>query len=141
MQNARRMTRGEIQVRHDIPYVIAFLCSTEISADVAKNPRSGALTRHPAHPWSKRGPFVRIPQSALQHLLRGRGRGAKFVRGIPIVSRADESDNLPQIVGTLNDGAGGRHRPNHVFAAYAAITCFLEFVAAEGDESKQRIVI
>src|SRR6267154_4415230 len=73
-------------------------------------------------------------------LFRFGGR-SKFVRGIAIVAGADEGQNFPKIVGILNDGAERRHRANDVFSALTRITQLLKFVAAKGDEPKQRVVI
>jgi hypothetical protein len=43
MKYPRRVTRGEIQVRHDIPCFIAFPCSIELSACCGKSTVDRAL--------------------------------------------------------------------------------------------------
>src|ERR1700675_4361578 len=69
------------------------------------------------------------------------GRRAEFIGGIATVFGAHEGQYFPQIVRALDDGAERRHRPDHVLSALAGIAELLQFVAAENDESKQRVVI
>jgi hypothetical protein len=49
MQDARRMTRSEIQIRHEIPCVLDCSCSTRFPL-VAENRLLATLTRRSNHP-------------------------------------------------------------------------------------------
>src|SRR4030081_2083788 len=69
------------------------------------------------------------------------GRGPKFVSRITAIFRADEGQHFPKIVGVLDDGAEGRHGTDDVFMTLAHVPLLLKFVAAQGHESKQRVVI
>src|SRR5262249_17767769 len=57
------------------------------------------------------------------------------------VHRADPGDDLPQVVVALHHAAHGRHRPNNVLGALAAIALLLQPVAAERDQAKQSVVV
>ena len=56
------------------------------------------------------------------------------------VHRADEGDDPPQVVAGLDDGAEGRHRPNHDLVLDAGVALFLQCVGAKRDEAEQRVV-
>src|SRR5271154_5193196 len=71
----------------------------------------------------------------------GSGMASEFVGGVAAVSGAHKRKNFPKIVGILNDGAELHHRANDVFSPCTGVTLFLKFVATEGDQSKQRVVI
>src|SRR6202795_2084002 len=69
------------------------------------------------------------------------GRSAEFIGGIATVFGAHEDQYFPKIIRILDDGAEWRHRPDDIFPAYTGIAQLLQFVAAEDDEPKQRVVI
>src|SRR5262245_2177107 len=55
--------------------------------------------------------------------------------------RPDERDDLPQIVGGLDDAAEGRHGPDHGLALDPLITRLGQIDRAERDQPEQRVVV
>jgi hypothetical protein len=56
------------------------------------------------------------------------------------VHRADEGDDPPEVVAGLDDGAEGRHRPNHDLVLDAGVALLLQRVGAKRDEAEQRVI-
>ena len=127
MKNARRVTRGEVQVCHYIP------CAT---ASMLKRPSRTLRKAHSVAPLRGAGQ----PPQSLAPLRGSRNlrcnilllvrRGPKLVGGIATVFRADKGQYFPQVVGVFYDGAERRHGADDVFAALAHIPLLLKFVAA-----------
>src|ERR1700693_3854429 len=114
-------------------------CSNDFPARCEPVHRRRALTQGPANP-RKGWPFCasRAICTATSTLL---GWGSKLITGIAAVFRADESQYLPQVVGVFDDGAERRHRADGVFVALARIHLFWQFVAPQGAEPKQGVII
>src|SRR3984957_2993479 len=64
-----------------------------------------------------------------------------FVSRIAVVVRANECDYFEQIIGVLDDGPEGGHRPHPILAAGARVAVFLQLVPPERDQAEQGIVI
>ena len=93
MKNSRRVTRSEIQVRHDIPRVTAYPCSNGLSRSLRKADIAGPANGPPAP--AKSVAFLHRSCNLRCSILLLIGRSSEFVRGIAVVVRANEGQNFP----------------------------------------------
>src|SRR6185437_7968547 len=61
--------------------------------------------------------------------------------GITAVFGANEHQDLPKVVGTLDKRAKRCHWPDDTFTPYTGIALLLNVVAANDNQSKQRVVV
>ena len=57
------------------------------------------------------------------------------------IHRAHPSDDLPQVVGGLEDSTKGRHRSNHDLLLDTLVTLLLQLVGTERDQPEQDVVV
>src|SRR5580698_4240200 len=86
-----------------------------------------------ASPW--RGPGFRSRRYCL------RSRNSVLVGGITVVAGANEGKYSPKIIRILDHQTHGRHRARRGNEALAGVTPLLQLEAAQGDETKQRVIV